>query len=413
MVVTPLTRHRAAPRRAVRRVSVLGATGSVGRSTLDLIGRAPDAYEVEALTAYSNVGELAEAARRLRAKLAVIGDSTLYGALKDALAGTGVATAAGPSGLLEAADGPAEWVMAAIVGAAGLEPTLAAVRRGAIVALANKECLVSAGEVMIQAVREHGATLLPVDSEHNAIFQVFDFGHPETVERIILTASGGPFRTLSLAEMRDVLPSQAVAHPIWSMGAKISVDSATLMNKGLELIEASYLFPVPEQRIEILVHPQSVVHSLVAYVDGSVLAQLGTPDMRIPIAYTLGWPDRMTTPSARLDLAGLGKLTFEVPDPVRFPALNLARQALQTGGAAPTILNAANEVAVEGFLGGRIGFLDIARVVERALEQVPPSAVGTLEAVRAVDGEARRVALLEVKQRAAHPRRHENRPISG
>ena len=413
MVVTRLMRRRAIPRPAVRRVSVLGATGSVGHSTLDLIGRSPDAYEVEALTAYSNVRDLADAARRFRAKLAVIGDAALHGALKEALAGSGIAVAAGPSGLIEAAERPADWVMAAIVGAAGLEPTLTAVRRGAIVALANKECLVSAGGVMIHAVRESGATLLPVDSEHNAIFQVFDFEHPDTVERIILTASGGPFRTLSLAEMRDVLPSQAVAHPIWSMGAKISVDSATLMNKGLELIEASYLFPVPEQRIEILVHPQSVVHSLVAYVDGSVLAQLGTPDMRIPIAYTLGWPDRVATPSTRLDLAALGKLTFEVPDPVRFPALNLARQALQTGGAAPTILNAANEVAVEGFLGGRIGFLDVARIVERTLEQVPSTTVGTLEAVRAVDGEARRIALLEVQQRTAEARRYGSRPISG
>lgn len=413
MVVTRLLRQRAVPRPTIRRVSVLGATGSVGHSTLDLIGRSPDAYEVEALTAFSNVRDLAEAAHRFHAKLAVVGDATLYGALKEALAGSGIAAAAGPSGLIEAAERPADWVMAAIVGAAGLEPTLTAVRRGAIVALANKECLVSAGGVMIQAVREAGATLLPVDSEHNAIFQVFDFEHPATVERIILTASGGPFRTLSLAEMRDVLPSQAVAHPTWSMGAKISVDSATLMNKGLELIEASYLFPVPEQRIEILVHPQSVVHSLVAYVDGSVLAQLGTPDMRIPIAYTLGWPDRVATPSARLDLAALGKLTFEVPDPVRFPALNLARQALQTGGAAPTILNAANEVAVEGFLGGRIGFLDIARIVERTLEQVPSTTVGTLDAVRAVDGEARRIASSEVQLRTAEARRYDGRPNSG
>ncbi len=346
-----------------RRLTILGSTGSVGRSTLDLVGRNAALYEIEALTAYENVALLADQARTHRARLAVIGDPALYDAL-----------------------------MAAIVGSAGLEPTLAAITRGATVALANKECLVCAGDLVMKAVARHGATLLPVDSEHNAIFQVFDFAHPETVDRLILTASGGPFRRLSLAEMRDVTPAQAVAHPNWSMGAKISVDSATLMNKGLELIEASYLFPVAEERIEILVHPQSVVHSLVAYVDGSVLAQLGPADMRTPIAYTLAWPERMRTPCPRLDLAALTTLSFESPDPVRFPALSLTRHALQSGGAAPTILNAANEAAVAGFLAGRIGFLDIARIVERALEQVPRHPVDTLDAVQAADRAARAAA---------------------
>jgi 1-deoxy-D-xylulose-5-phosphate reductoisomerase len=375
-----------------RRLTILGSTGSVGCSTVDLIERSQGSYQVEALTAFGNVPLLAEQSRRLRPRLAVVGNERHYPALKAALAGSGIEVAAGRNGLLEAAARPADWVMAAIVGAAGLEPTLAAIRRGATVALANKECLVCAGELVLREARTHGATLLPVDSEHNAIFQVFDFSRPEAVERIILTASGGPFRTLSLAEMRDVTPAQAVAHPVWSMGAKISVDSATLMNKGLELIEAQYLFPVPAERIEVLVHPQAVVHSLVSYVDGSVLAQLGTPDMRTPIAVTLAWPARMSTPAARLDLVALGRLTFEAPDPVRFPALNLARQALQTGGAAPTILNAANEVAVDGFLNGRIGFLDIARIVERTLELVPTTVIDDLDAVHAADAAARQVA---------------------
>lgn len=375
-----------------KRLTILGSTGSVGRSTLDLVGRNAGLYEIEALTAYENVALLADQARNHRARLAVIGDPSRYEALKAALAGSGVEAAAGPAALVEAASRPSDWVMAAIVGSAGLEPTLAAVTRGATVALANKECLVCAGDLVMKAVARHGATLLPVDSEHNAIFQVFDFAQPESVDRLILTASGGPFRRLSLAEMRDVTPAQAVAHPNWSMGAKISVDSATLMNKGLELIEASHLFPVPEERIEILVHPQSVVHSLVSYVDGSVLAQLGPADMRTPIAYTLAWPERMKTPCPRLDLAALTTLSFESPDPVRFPALSLTRHALQSGGAAPTILNAANEVAVAGFLAGRIGFLDIARVVERALEQVPRHPVDTLDAVQAADQAARAAA---------------------
>lgn len=383
-----------------RRVTILGSTGSVGCNTIDLIERQRDRYEVEALTGHRNVGLLAEQAKRLGARTAVVGDPSAYGALKEALAGTGIECAAGPQAIVEAAMRPADWVMAAIVGAAGLEPTLAAVRRGAVVALANKECLVCAGTLLMSEVRRHGATLLPVDSEHSAIFQVFDFDQPETVDRIVLTASGGPFRGMGKAEMAHVTPAQAVAHPNWDMGAKISVDSATMMNKGLELIEAYHLFPVPEERIEIVVHPQSVVHSLVTYVDGSVLAQMGTPDMRTPIAYALGWPLRIPTPAGRLDLATIGRLTFEAPDPERFPALRLARQALQTGGSAPTILNAANEVAVHAFLAGGVGFLDIVRIVERTLEAVSTTVPASLEDVRDIDGRARSFAASLVRPSA-------------
>ncbi len=381
-----------APRTQPRRITILGATGSIGRNTVDLIERQKGAYAIEALTAQRDVARLADQARRLGARRAVVADPAFYVALKAALSGSGVEAAAGPEALVEAAAMPAEWVMSAIVGVAGLAPTLTAVRRGAVVALANKECLVSAGPVMTAEIKRHGATLLPVDSEHNAIFQVFDAVQPEAVERIYLTASGGPFRTLQHDAMADVTPAQALAHPTWTMGAKISVDSATMMNKGLELIEAHYLFPVGKDRIEILVHPQSVVHGLVAMVDGSILAQLGSPDMRTPIAYALGWPRRMPAPSARLDLAKLGQLTFEAPDPVRFPALRLARDTLHQGGGAPTILNAANEVAVHGFLAGRIGFLDIVRVVERCLETVESMTPGDLVDVQALDGETRRMA---------------------
>ena len=386
------THERSAALPAPRRISILGSTGSVGCNTIDLIERQPERYKIEALTANRNVALLAEQARRLRPRLAVIGDEARFGALKEALAGSGIELAAGPAALVEAAQRPAEWLMAAIVGAAGLEPTLAALRRGAIVALANKECLVCAGELMMEEVNRNGATLLPVDSEHNAIFQVFDFARRDAVERIILTASGGPFRTLDRAVMAHVTPAQAVAHPNWNMGAKISVDSATMMNKGLELIEAHHLFDLPAENIEVLIHPQSVVHSLVAYVDGSVLAQLGTPDMRTPIAYTLGWPERMPAPAERLDLAALGQLSFEPPDLERFPALRLARLALQSGGAAPTILNAVNEVAVAGFLGGEVGFLEIAGIVEETLATMPLDKPASLDAVFAVDSEARRVA---------------------
>jgi len=377
---------------APRRVTILGSTGSVGCNTLDLIERHPGAFEVEALSANGSAARLAAQARRVGAKLAVVADESKYAELKAALAGSGVEAAAGPRAVVEAAERPADWVMAAIVGAAGLASTLAAVRRGAVVALANKETLVCAGALVTAEVARHCATLLPVDSEHNAIFQVFEFGRAEAIDRLILTASGGPFRTASYEEMAAATPQQAVAHPNWDMGAKISVDSATMMNKGLELIEAVHLFGFQEDRIDILVHPQSVLHSMVAYVDGSVLAQLGMPDMRTPIAYTLAWPDRMTAPVERLDLARLGQLTFEAPDPTRFPALRLARAALRAGGTAPTVMNAANEVAVQAFLEGRAGFLDISTAVERTLERLPARRVGSLEDVLEIDREARRVA---------------------
>lgn len=374
---------------AARRVTILGATGSVGQNTLSLINRQPGAFAVVALTAQRNVELLAAQARHCNAELAVIGDQERYGALKDALRGSGVEAAAGPQALCEAAQRPSDWVMAGIVGAAGLGPTLAAVRRGVIVALANKECLVCAGELMLEEVRRSNATLLPVDSEHNAIYQVFDFKRPETIERIILTASGGPFLNLDVTAMAQVTPAQAVAHPNWDMGDKISVDSATMMNKGLESIEAFHLFPVTAEQIEILIHPQSVVHSLVGYEDGSVLAQLGAPDMRTPIAYTLAWPDRMPTQTERLDLSRIGNLSFEAPDPMRFPSLRLAREALAAGGTAPTVLNAANEIAVAAFLSERLGFLEIARVVEETLNKIAVTSVTDLADVAAADDEAR------------------------
>lgn len=380
-----------------RRVTVLGSTGSVGSNTVELLAAYPDRFQVEALVAGRNVAKLAEQARLLRPALAVVADEGAYADLKDALAGTGIELAAGPDAVVEAASRPAaDWVMAAIVGAAGLAPTLAAIRRGATVAFANKEVLVCAGDLVMAEVRRHGATLLPVDSEHSAIFQVFDETRREGISRLVLTASGGPFRTWTRQAMEGVTPAQACAHPNWSMGAKISVDSASMMNKGLELIEAHHLFAMPEDRIDVLVHPQSVIHSLVEYVDGSVLAQLGTPDMRTPIAVALAWPDRLPTPGDRLDLVKAANLTFESPDPARFPALDLARRALQSGGAAPTILNAANEEAVAAFLAGKLGFLDIPRVVESCLAALPHGALETLAAVEEADMAARRHANAEI-----------------
>jgi 1-deoxy-D-xylulose-5-phosphate reductoisomerase len=377
-----------------RRISILGSTGSVGCSTVDLIERQRETFAVEALTANTNVELLADQARRLRPRLAVVADASRYKALKEALAGTEIEVAAGPDAVVAAAERPADWVMAAIVGAAGLASTLAALKRGVVVGLANKETLVCAGDLVMQTLRESGATLLPVDSEHSAIFQVFDFARPEQIQRIVLTCSGGPFRNWSLADMATATVEQAVAHPNWDMGAKISVDSATLMNKGLEMIEAAHLFPLPPERIEIIVHPQSVIHSMVGYVDGSILAQLGTPDMRTPIAYALAWPQRMTTPAERLDFTRLAALTFEAPDPVRFPALRLAREALTAGGSVPAVLNAANEVAVAAFLAKRIGFLDIARIVEDTLARLAaePRIDGVLRSLQdvfAIDALAR------------------------
>ena len=385
----------------MKTVTILGATGSVGTSTLDLVERAPDAFRVVALTANCDVAKLAAAAIRTRAERAVVADETCLPALRDALAGTGVRAAGGADAICEAASMGADVTVAAIVGTAGLKPAMAAVEQGGILALANKEALVSAGDVMKEAVTRHAATLLPVDSEHSAIFQCLEPRHAERIRRIILTASGGPFRDRPLAEMRAITPAQAVAHPNWSMGAKISVDSATMFNKGLELIEAFHLFPVASQQIEIVVHRQSVIHSMVEYVDGSTLAQLGTPDMRTPIAVALAWPDRMATPGEPLDLVKVGRFDFEAPDPERFPALRLARAAVEAGGARPAILNAANEVAVAAFLAERVGFLEIAAIVADTMARYAPDAPQTLDAVLAVDAEARAIAGERVKDGVA------------
>src|SRR5580658_1107989 len=327
-----------------RTVTLLGATGSIGASTADLLRRDSGRYRIEAVTAHREAAALARLARELNARFAAVGDESAYGELKAALSGTGIEAAAGPAAMVEAAQRPADWVMAAITGAASLAPTLAAAERGATIALANKECLVCAGALFMRRAAAKGATVLPVDSEHNAIFQAMSSGRREDLRRIVLTASGGPFRTWSLEAIRKVTVEQALKHPTWTMGPKITIDSATLMNKGLELIEAHHLFALGPDALDVVVPPQSVIHGLVEYRDGSVVAQLGSPDMRIPIAHCLAWPVRMRTPAARLDLARLATLTFEDPDPVRFPALALARRALATGGAAPTILNAANEI---------------------------------------------------------------------
>jgi 1-deoxy-D-xylulose-5-phosphate reductoisomerase len=403
MAVTASTRAQSAAAWP-RRVSILGSTGSVGRSTVDLLLRNREEFTVEALTANRNAASLAAQAKQLNARFAAVADPAEYGALKEALSGSGIEAASGPEALVEAAERPADWVMAGIVGSAGLLPTLAAVRRGRIVAFANKEVLVCAGSLFMQEVAANGATLLPVDSEHNAIWQCFDFDRVEHIEKITLTCSGGPFRERSIDEMRDVTVKQAVKHPTWNMGAKISIDSATLMNKGLEIIEAHHLFQLPSERIDVVIHPQSVIHGLVNYHDGSVLAHLGTPDMRTPIAYVLGWPGRTAAPMQRLDLASVGRLTFEVPDPERFPALRLARDALIQGGGSPTVLNAANETAVHAFIDGRIGFLDIAATVEETLEAMPVGTLGSLEDVYHIDREARVIAAERAARRARNHR---------
>ncbi len=393
--ITSLTVELAARPAAPRRISELGATGSIGESTLDLIGRNASAYQVVALTGGRNVARLAELAILHRAELAVIADHQLYAPLRAALAGTGTEAAAGEAALLDAARRPADWVMAAIVGAAGLKPTLEAVRQGTATALANKECLVTAGAIFMAEVARAKTTLLPVDSEHSAASQAMVGARHERIERICLTASGGPFRSWTLAQMAEARPEQALNHPNWSMGPKVTIDSATLMNKGLELIEAHHLFALAAEKLEVLIHPQSIVHCLVYLSDGSVLAQMSCPDMRTPIAYSLAWPERMHVPNKRLDLAALGALTFEAPDAARFPALRIAREVLEAGGSAGTVLNAANEVAVEAFLAGRIGFLSIASLVEATLAAnanligVAPTSV---EDVLAVDEEARATA---------------------
>lgn len=384
-------------------LTVLGATGSIGMSTLALVDEHPGRFQIMALTAHSRPDELAELALRYRPQLTVIGDERHHRQLKERLGGEGLATAAGLDGLVAAAELPAERVVAGIVGIAGLAPTLAAVRRGAVVALANKECLVAAGDLFRAAVARHDARLLPLDSEHNALFQALVGSRDGDVEKLTITASGGPFRTASLAEMRAALPEQALRHPNWKMGAKITIDCATLINKGLELIEAHQLFGLPDERLDVLVHPQSVVHGMVHYRDGSVIAQLGCSDMRVPISYCLGHPERLASSVPRLDLAELATLTFASPDMERFPALRIARACLRAGGAAPTILNAADEVAVAAFLDRRIGFLDIVAVIEEALSALDLAAPADLDAVFAIDAAARRAALQAVAERTHRP----------
>lgn len=381
-----------------RRVSVLGSTGSVGTSTLDLLDKAEAEVEVAALTAGRNVELLAEQALRWRPGVAVIEDEAKLPELRDRLRGSGVQTAAGASAVVEAAAADAQWVMSSIVGFAGLGPTLSAAKAGAVIALANKESLVCAGPSLLRTSKLAGGTVIPVDSEHSAIFQVLDPRNSQHVARLILTASGGPFRTWTAEQMRHATPEQAIAHPKWDMGVKISVDSATMMNKGLEMIEAAYLFAMPSERVDVLVHPQSIIHSLVEYADGSTLAQLGPPDMRTPIACAFAWPDRLPWPAPKLDLASIGQLTFEQPDLGRFPALKIAKEALAAGGSAPAVMNAANEVAVAAFLDRRIGFLDIAATVAETLERVESRGLlgasegDALETARRTDATARRVA---------------------
>ncbi len=389
---------RKEPRTEARpcRLTVLGATGSIGQSTLDLVARNPQAFEIVAVTAQSHAKELAEIAIRFGAKIAVIGDEALLGELRDGLGGANIKAAAGQQALVEAACEPADCVMAAIVGAAGLKPTFAALTNGRRIALANKECLVSAGEVFTREVARTGAELLPVDSEHSAAFQALAGAEPSAIDKIVLTASGGPFRTWSREQLAVATPEQALKHPNWSMGAKVTIDSATLMNKGLELIEAFHLFPVAVDQLDCVVHPQSIVHCLVSYKDGSVLAQMAPPDMRTPIAVALAWPKRMAAPTEKLDLARLGSLTFEAPDLVRFPALRVARAALERGETAPAVLNAANEVAVSAFLDRRLKFLDIAALVEDTLNTAEQKGwircAGCLDDILAIDAAARQLA---------------------
>jgi 1-deoxy-D-xylulose-5-phosphate reductoisomerase len=377
---------------AVKVLSVLGCTGSVGTQTLDIVAENQQNYHIRALVGGTNILRLAEQARKFRPDLTVVADEALLPELRTALDGANLASAGGREAVLEAAAMEVDWTMSAITGVIGLEPTLAAVRQGGAIAFANKEALVSAGDVMLKAVADAGAMLLPVDSEHNAIMQALADGNARSVEKIILTASGGPFRHLSHDEMRHVTPDAALRHPVWSMGAKISIDSATMMNKCLEIIEAARLFSLDSSQIDVLIHPQSVIHGMVCFTDGSVLAQLGTPDMRIPIAHTLAWPHRLATRAPRLDLAAIARLDFRAPDETQFPALRLAREVLASGAGAPTVLNAANEIAVAAYLARKIGFLDIASIVEDVLQTFGAPPVLDLEAVLALDASARDAA---------------------
>ncbi len=386
-----------------RRISILGVTGSIGASTVSVVeSLGAETFEVVAVTGNSNVPRLADAARRLGAAVAVTADEDRLDDLRAALGNSGIEAGAGAGALVDAASRPADWVMSAIVGAAGLRPTLAAARTGATIALANKECLVAAGPIFMEEMRRSGATLLPVDSEHNAIFQLTAAERGCPIERLILTASGGPFRDRSLDEMRRVTVAQAVAHPNWSMGARISIDSATMFNKALEMIEAWHLFGVSPEQIEVVVHPQSIVHSMVGFRDGSILAHMGPPDMRVAIGYALAWPERCALPVERLDFARLGRLDFEAPDPRRFPALDLARRAMERGGMAACVLNGAREVALDSFIAGEIGFLDMAAVVAEAMERLDglPEA-RDLDDVLSADAEARSLGRELVQRFAA------------
>ena len=387
-----------------KRITILGSTGSIGQSTLDIVRNSLEGmFEVVALTANKNAKLLAEQAIEFNAQYVALSDSSNADILKEMLKGLDVKIGTGPESLIEAASYKIDFCMAAIIGAAGLEPTLAAVNQGINIGLANKECIVTAGDLFTQRVKEKRSKLLPVDSEHNAIFQVLDIERPSGVRRLILTASGGPFRSTPINEMRMVTKESALRHPVWSMGAKISIDSATLMNKGLELIEASYLFNRPSKEIDIIIHPQSIVHSMVEYIDGSILAQLGSPDMRIPIAYSMAWPDRMNAHVDRLDLTAMDNLNFFKPDLNKFPALNLARFALETGGTAPCVINAANEVAVDAFLQDKIEFLDITRLIDGVLGKYSSRAdfkteMSTIEEVISKDNEVRKVATENIKK---------------
>lgn len=387
---------RAKPASAVRSITLLGATGSIGGSTVDLIKRGKGRYRVEAVVANKNAAQLAQIARDVGARFAVVSDASAYKELKDALSGTGIEAATGEAALLEAAERPAEWVMGAMSGAVGLKPTLAALKRGATVAIANKECLVCAGGVFMRTAAKSGATVLPVDSEHNAIFQALGSGRREDVKLVILTASGGPFRTWTKDQMREATLEQALKHPNWSMGPKNTIDSATMMNKGLELIEAQHIFGLKPHELDVLVHPQSIVHGLVEYRDGSVLAQLGSPDMRIPIAHCLAWPERIDGPAERLNLARIGNLAFEAPDTDRFPALAIARRVLEAGGATATVFNAANEIAVASFVDRKLGFTGIAALVEATIDAAErrnaTDEPETIEDALAVDHIARSLA---------------------
>lgn len=404
MSAVPLRNNRAAVVR-VRSVTVLGATGSIGDSTMDLLRADPARYRVEALTANSNVADLAKLAREFDAKFAAIADASKLEELRAALSGTGIEAGAGESAIIDAAARPADWVMAAVSGAAGLKPALAAVDRGATIALANKECLVCAGDLFMKRAAEASACILPADSEHNALFQALASGSRDELVRVIITASGGPFRTWAAHDIEQATLEQALKHPNWSMGQKITIDSASMMNKGLEVIEAAYLFNLKADEIDVLVHPQSIIHGMVEFSDRSVVAQLGSPDMRTPIAHCLGWPDRINGPAARLDLAKIGTLTFEEPDLKRFPGLRLAFEALRTGKGATTVFNAANEVAVAAFAGGKIRFGAIARLVEATLEgwikaghlATPQSADDTIS----VDHNARKMAAALLPEIAA------------